>query len=52
MIDDFFLTLTVGEPFRGKDFKLKKYGLQGYFLKKRKLLMQNKDQKQPPVIIL
>ena len=35
MIDDFFLTLTVGEPFRGKDFKLKKYGVTGLISEKK-----------------
>ena len=50
----FFLTFAVRRPFNRKDFKQKNMGVQGYFLKKRKLYMQNftKEPKQPPLVIL
>ena len=42
LIHDFFLTFTVRRPFHRKDFKWKKnMRVRGYFLKKRKLCMQN-----------
>ena len=49
-----FLTLTVRRPFHRKGFKWKKTWVRGYFLKKRKLCMQNltKERKQPPIVIL
>ena len=52
---NFFLTLTVRRHFHRKDFKWKKnIGVRDYFLKKRKLCMQNltKERKQSPVVIL
>ena len=48
-------TLTVRATFRSEDFRWKKnMGVWGYFLKKRKVCMQNltKERKQPPVVIL
>ena len=49
---DRWFFLTVRGPFHRK--YLKNMGMQVYFLKKRKLCMQNltKDRKQPPVAIL
>ena len=49
-----FLILAVRRLFHRKDFKRKKMGVRRYFLKKRKLYMQNltKERKQPQVLIL